>query len=99
VSGVAVTRLYYHRSYLQPGVLLSDYVMVGTHFHYVSITPASLTFEVIKVTENSTIVSVYQGNAKTLNGVKRKAKKVLKELGANFKDEIRNSGKTERFDV
>lgn len=39
------------------------------------------------------------GRASSLVGLKKKAKIAAKELGCQFYDEVRNRGKTERYEV
>lgn len=74
--------------------MLSQKFLCGTRLVQIVLYPNDLRYEID--TENGTIKS---GKANTLASLKKKAKKAVIELGAAFKDEIRNRGKTERFEA
>lgn len=87
-----MTRLRYMT---ENGRLLSRKFLVQNKWTHITLTPDSLTYSIL--TEDGDVLA--QGNANTLNSLKKKAKQVATELGASFFQEIRNRGKFEKLEV
>lgn len=86
-----MTRIKYKS---QPdGRLTSDGILCNTSLALVTLYPKELKYSIVIDGE------VVYGTANNLSYLKKKAKTTLKNLGANFKDEIRNRGKTRKFTV
>lgn len=67
------------------GLLVSSDILMGAAMVRVELNPQTLYYSIVD--DKSTY---YNGSAESLTLLKRSAKQALKELGANFKDEIRN---------
>jgi hypothetical protein len=74
--------------------LISQPILCNTEFLHATIFCDSLTYVIY-----SDAVDMARGSCESLSSVKRKVKCLLKELGANFNDEIRAIGKTEKFEI
>jgi hypothetical protein len=66
------------------GVLVSNEILMGTNLVRVELNPETLYYNIADAK-----TTYYNGNASNLQSLKRSAKQALKELGVNFKDEIR----------
>lgn len=70
------------------GELVSNEILCGNELNIIGLNTNELSY---KIWNNSGIVKT--GTANSLQMLKRTAKLVLKELGANFNDEIRSRDK------
>jgi len=86
-----MTRIKYTK---KAEVLRSQSFLCGTVIASITIFPSTLKYAIS--TDKKTLKT---GTANTLTSLKKKAKLAAKELGASFLDEVRNSGKTERFKI
>lgn len=71
-------------------------ILVGTTFMSVTINTTSFEYFISSPGVNESIVQKI-GKGSSLISTKIKVKRVLKELGANFQDEIRVRGNTEKL--
>ena len=88
---MANTRIRYKNNF---GRLVSNNMLIGTEYGYVTLIPNDLEGGIILNTD-----LVLKFKAKSLSELKKKAKQELIKLGAKFNQEIRNRGNTEKLDI
>lgn len=88
-----MTRLKWYQT-IGGEALSTNTILIGNSFGLALIWPKSLVFSIIIDGE-----TINKGKANSLSALKKKVKATLKELGTNFCDEIRNKGKTEKFEL
>jgi hypothetical protein len=76
------------------GMLVSQEILCGTKLVQIVIDPTILEYKIESETD-----TLKTGQANTLTSLKKKAKQAVIDLGAKFHDELRNSGRTERFEL
>ena len=74
--------------------LISEPMLANKVFVYIQINTDSLIYAIKNA---STHVIIHKGGEPTLNETKAKVKQCLKDMGAQFDDEIRISHKTDKF--
>jgi hypothetical protein len=71
-------------------------VLVNNYFVSITIDLEKLSYTLSVSGENQTL-PFESRTSKTLAGLKVKVKRTLRQMGANFNDEIRNRGSTEKL--